>query len=274
MIQYGDFGDELLNLFKVSKGQASVVVDFAALPEVGGKPNFWSDHHHSKKEQLDLHKKLKAGGAIGKTEFKSDTEHMATSHAQNIAGFDTIKAITGIDSAKYSDLVNTLDLPTEFKKKGRNERLAIIINSLLSELIKRNPKAINALLRRTEPSLVSLYTNLIKVRKLHDKQVEALAEFKKKEPDWNKIHKIRSGLPLEMAKEVRTVGKKKADVFGKEKYAKEFTDQITAELGKKKPDWKRIVKIAEEMPRRIKSCLLYTSPSPRDGLLSRMPSSA
>ena len=27
-------------------------------------------------------------------------------------------------------------------------------------------------------------------------------------------------------------------------------------------------------PHRIKSCLLYTSPSPRDGLLSRMPSSA
>ena len=25
---------------------------------------------------------------------------------------------------------------------------------------------------------------------------------------------------------------------------------------------------------RLKSCLLYTSPSPRDGLLSRMPSSA
>ena len=27
-------------------------------------------------------------------------------------------------------------------------------------------------------------------------------------------------------------------------------------------------------PRTIKTCLLYTSPSPRDGLLSRMPSSA
>ena len=26
--------------------------------------------------------------------------------------------------------------------------------------------------------------------------------------------------------------------------------------------------------REVKSCLLYTSPSPRDGLLSRMPSSA
>ena len=29
-----------------------------------------------------------------------------------------------------------------------------------------------------------------------------------------------------------------------------------------------------EMLARVKSCLLYTSPSPRDGLLSRMPSSA
>ena len=30
----------------------------------------------------------------------------------------------------------------------------------------------------------------------------------------------------------------------------------------------------DSMPINIKICLLYTSPSPRDGLLSRMPSSA
>ena len=30
----------------------------------------------------------------------------------------------------------------------------------------------------------------------------------------------------------------------------------------------------EEMRRDLEGCLLYTSPSPRDGLLSRMPSSA
>ena len=29
-----------------------------------------------------------------------------------------------------------------------------------------------------------------------------------------------------------------------------------------------------EIDKRLYSCLLYTSPSPRDGLLSRMPSSA
>ena len=30
----------------------------------------------------------------------------------------------------------------------------------------------------------------------------------------------------------------------------------------------------EQMPQKYITCLLYTSPSPRDGLLSRMPSSA
>ena len=33
-------------------------------------------------------------------------------------------------------------------------------------------------------------------------------------------------------------------------------------------------KIVNKVNQRIKACLLYTSPSPRDGLLSRMPSSA
>ena len=43
------------------------------------------------------------------------------------------------------------------------------------------------------------------------------------------------------------------------------------------PDWKRESAI-EQQERLgfgiVLSCLLYTSPSPRDGLLSRMPSSA
>ena len=37
---------------------------------------------------------------------------------------------------------------------------------------------------------------------------------------------------------------------------------------------KEIVAIKTEMDIQFKDCLLYTSPSPRDGLLSRMPSSA
>ena len=37
---------------------------------------------------------------------------------------------------------------------------------------------------------------------------------------------------------------------------------------------KRVVKAFKEYFKGYKDCLLYTSPSPRDGLLSRMPSSA
>ena len=35
-----------------------------------------------------------------------------------------------------------------------------------------------------------------------------------------------------------------------------------------------IDRLAARLVRRVRVCLLYTSPSPRDGLLSRMPSSA
>ena len=36
----------------------------------------------------------------------------------------------------------------------------------------------------------------------------------------------------------------------------------------------RLTKVASTMENQAFGCLLYTSPSPRDGLLSRMPSSA
>ena len=40
------------------------------------------------------------------------------------------------------------------------------------------------------------------------------------------------------------------------------------------PQGRMVSKPAGKRPRHIHPCLLYTSPSPRDGLLSRMPSSA
>ena len=39
-------------------------------------------------------------------------------------------------------------------------------------------------------------------------------------------------------------------------------------------EWSQIDEVLEEKEDQIYICLLYTSPSPRDGLLSRMPSSA
>ena len=45
-------------------------------------------------------------------------------------------------------------------------------------------------------------------------------------------------------------------------------EEIKEKTGKSESD---VIKI---MRKNLKPCLLYTSPSPRDGLLSRMPSSA
>ena len=54
---------------------------------------------------------------------------------------------------------------------------------------------------------------------------------------------------------------------------------FTAEWDKQDPNWKWMNNLTTEeiqciIKEAIRVCLLYTSPSPRDGLLSRMPSSA
>jgi len=255
MLQYGMWGDEFLSLFGSKKGQMVAVVDFAALPEEGVSPDFWSDHHHTKEEMKNVFNAAKSGGGIGKSEFRSDTEHLATSHAQGLADYTTIKPITNIDSAKYARLLDTFELPTNFKEKGRMERLAILINSLISELIKRNPTATYELIKKTKPSLVNLFVNLKNMVKLSNIQQAGIDEIGKDNPDWSMIDKIRNKLPMSMAKEVSKTGEKKSDTFGKEKYADELVKQLQSELFKPKPNWERIKKIAEEMPKRIKSRL-------------------
>ena len=47
---------------------------------------------------------------------------------------------------------------------------------------------------------------------------------------------------------------------------------VSHEIGSEKD--REILKLISDARTRVIACLLYTSPSPRDGLLSRMPSSA
>jgi hypothetical protein len=172
------------------------------------KPDFVSDHHQNAKGNLTAGK----SGKIGKTEFGSDTEHMAVAYAPNIADYSTIEAITRIDSAKYTRLEDTLELPKDFRNKGRMERLAILLNSMLPEILKRNQTLAVEILKKSSPSLVSVYNNTRIMGKYNDQQVEILEELNKVNPDWNKISSLRSGMPKSMAKETtkeQLQGKKK-----------------------------------------------------------------
>ena len=54
---------------------------------------------------------------------------------------------------------------------------------------------------------------------------------------------------------------------------KKLIDDVLKKLKKLSTDKKTTAKLNDSL-RLFISCLLYTSPSPRDGLLSRMPSSA
>ena len=51
-------------------------------------------------------------------------------------------------------------------------------------------------------------------------------------------------------------------------------DEVVAAMGGERPHYGKDYIIPSTFDPRLISCLLYTSPSPRDGLLSRMPSSA
>lgn len=197
-IQYGDDKDKtaLQKKFEKSKGQAVVLVDFARIPDDVKKPDFWSDHHVYDKEE-----KPKSSGRVGATEYKSDTSHLSILHTNNMVDSATLKAVDIIDSAGYSKLEDVLRLPKNFKEKGRMERLAILCNALLtnSNLLKKD-SLLESFIKKTKPSLVSFYNNILRYVKLNKIQEEAVKELTKKNPDWEKVEKSRKVMPSEKAK--------------------------------------------------------------------------
>ena len=147
-------------------------------------------------------KSRKINESIGKTEYPSEAAHLAKVHAQNLMTGRDIEAISKIDSANYTNLTDVLDLPKNFKNKGRMERLAILTNVIMPAIISGNPTALHKIILNSSPSLVSVYNNLLKIKKLNNRQYEAVKEIVKENPDWNKINKLRTELPKEMAKDV------------------------------------------------------------------------
>jgi hypothetical protein len=176
--------------------------------------------------------------AIGKTDYPSETEHLAKVHAQNLMTGKDIEAISRIDSANYSNLSDVLSLPKNFKEKGRIERLAIISNALFTGFLGNNPTAVNELIMKSNPSVVSFYNNVLKMVKLNNEQSEAIKEISKENPDWNKIESTRKKLPYDMAKEtvkgnkINKVGSVESIRANREKEVKKHTNVKTTSFKK------------------------------------------
>lgn len=167
--------------------------------------DFVSDHHSNEKGDLVSGK----AGKIGKTEFKSDTEHMSVVSAQNFITWEDLKEVTKVDSAQYTDIENTILMDKNFRGKGRKERLAVIVNSLLSSMLKSNKRLTAELMKNTQPSLISVYNNLLKYSKLNDKQLQVYSELKKKSPDFDRIEELSKDLPKSIKKNLYNSNKEK-----------------------------------------------------------------
>jgi len=225
-VQYGDDKNEMADKLQASKGQMVSIVDFASIPDEvptiddEGKKDYskmnkvrqsdFTSDHHDDSPDIAGNKRLAKGkaGAIGKTEYGSDSEHIATVYAKNLADPSTIKIITMVDAARYPNLMDTMTLPKRFREAGRMERLGCIVNTLVSQLISKNRTAAIELIRTSSPSIVSIYNNSLKLAKISDKQAEVFEEMGKDNPDWNRVAILRSQLPMNFAKKTGVDDKK------------------------------------------------------------------
>ena len=222
-IQYGFIPSELAKKLDVKPGEMTAVVDFGAIPETykeNGEekkfraPDFWSDHHQLNPEAAKLHKK--SFGTIGRTEFGSDSEHIAMINARGIADYNTIKEITKVDSAKFSSIDNNIFYTNEFVGKDRNEKLAILTSVLVNELIKKNPEAAKEVIRKAKPTLISIYSTVKRYIGLTRLQDEAINELTKDDPDWNIIDKARKSMPSKEMRDKIRKGEKVSSVVDRE----------------------------------------------------------
>lgn len=153
--------------------------------------DYVTDHHNNDKGVLVGGK----SGNIGRTQFKSDTEHIATVAAQDLMNWDDIEVVSRIDSATYNDIHSTLTLSKDLHGKDRKERLGILVNALVSTILSSNERLAIHLLKISKPGLISVYNNALKVVKLNDNEIEILNELKEERPDWDKINSLLDTLP-------------------------------------------------------------------------------
>lgn len=209
-----------------------------------------SDHHSNKKGDLIPGKSGKIGA-----NYRSDAEHIATVAAQGLMNWDDVEAVSRVDSAKYNNLKDVLSLPSALGSKEKKERLAILISALIGPIVSSNDRLAELLIKRSTPSLVSIYNNALKIAKITDNELKVLSELKKDEPDWGLIDELTKDLPEYEKKKLlqqRDENKKIKPVSDIEKIRAKNEKNIEREKKLNKSDFKFYGNIAVFEPKIMK----------------------
>lgn len=158
-------------------------------------PDFVSDHHSN--EQGSLSGGLSGGIAI---DSPSELEHMAQKYAPGMWSDDDIKAISMVDSAGYTEeqLKNTVFLDKHFTGPDKKKNLATIVACIYDNLCKKDRNAAAWIIKNSQPSLVSLYTNTLQAAKYNGKRLEYVSALKA--GDVARAKQLLSEIPGELNK--------------------------------------------------------------------------
>lgn len=192
-------------------------------------PDFVSDHHSN--EANDKGDKPLSKGQRGEiaTGSDSEAEFFANKYAPGLWPTDDLKAISAVDSAKYTEeeLKNTLFLQKNFMGANKKKILAGLISVLYDNLCKRDDKVCKWIILNSGPTLVSLYNTVKRGIKLNADRIRMLDAIKNGDVDsaqeiaetlpkilsknWvsksNEVYKnregkeIRSGVPIDSYRE-------------------------------------------------------------------------
>ena len=180
-------------LLQKRPGQMLIAVDFDRFKNkelAAQNLDFHTDHHETEQRFS------RGGGGTGDTQFRSDTEHLATKHGTT-SNPEFAKNLSYVDSADFGDDFKTSVLKRidpKSKTGSRMRRLAMITNTIVSQLTrsKANEPAAELLAKQSKQSIPNFYMTARNIAALNNLQKLAIDELKKDSPNMNMVDKIRS----------------------------------------------------------------------------------
>ena len=189
--------DYVEKILKSDPNQMVLVVDFDRFTKFGdkvktamkaGAVNFQSDHHESDDPIT------KGGGKTGATEFKSDTEHLATKNVTKGVDAKAVLAFSDADSATFREsLTKSLGL-----EKSDSKKLKLIgdlfINLSQFARGRKHRKAVALFIKNSGDSLLSMNTYAKKLADAINLQVKGQGALNKKVPNQKLADEVRNEL--------------------------------------------------------------------------------